>query len=453
MINKIQRLIKKLASDKLFFNGAMIFFFVMAGNFFNYLFQIAMSRSLSVSDYGTLNSLLSLLVITSVPAGALTAFSAKNISHNLAGGDILGVRKFIKYALVRTFLYDCLFLAVFIISIPLLMKFMKIDSYFYYIITGLAIFLIFPFSLLMGSFQGSRMYLFLGLFSSLSSIIKFILAVALVYAGLNIIGALFSVAVSPLLIMAAAAIVLFLYLKNKQDETGKKQKHINNDKTKENGLKTGSFYFLSLFCILLFFTFYTNIDLIAVKHFFPAYKTGIYSVADILGKIILYFPSAIVLVMFPEVSHAHATNNKTKHILLKTVFMTFLMCSILEIFYIFFPDKIVSFLMGAKYITSASFLTLYGLSMFPFAFINIFINYFMAVNNSKILIYMFLFSVIEILLFYLFHYSLREIILTVMITGWAAMLSLSIHVFYKELSMLLKRFLHSINRIIPINNN
>ena len=452
MTNKMQSLAKRLISDKLFFNSALVFFFVMAGHFFNYLFQIAMSRSFSVSDYGTLNSLLSLLVITSIPSGALAAFSAKNISDNLANGNIRGVRKFIKYALFRTFLYDCLFLAVFVIGIPFLMKFMKIDSYFYYIITGIAIFLIFPFSLLLGSLQGSRMYLFLGLFSSLSSIIKFILAVVLVYAGLNVVGALFSVAVSPLFIIAAAAIVLFLYLKHRQGRYNEKYTAAI-DKTKENGLKTGRFYFLSLFFILLFFTFFTNIDLITVKHFFPAYKTGIYSVADILGKIILYFPSAIVLVMFPEVSHAHATNNKTKHILLKTVFITFLICSFLEIFYILFPDKIILFLMGAKYISSAPLLTLYGLSMFPFAFINIFINYFMAVNNSKILISMFLFSIFEILLFYLFHYSLREIILIIMITGWVVILALSIHAFYEELSLLLKRFLYIIQNIMPVNNN
>jgi len=439
MINKTQVLAKRLVSDKLFFNGAMIFIFVMAGNFFNYLFQIAMSRSLSVSDYGTLNSLLSLLVITSIPSGALTAFSAKNISNNLAAGDITGARKFIKYTVIKTFLYDCLFLALFIVCIPFLMKFMKIDSYFYYIITGLAIFLIFPFSLLLGSLQGSRMYLSLGLFSSLSSIIKFILAVVLIYAGLKVAGALFSVAVSPLIIIAVGAAVLFSYLKNRQDKGDDKYTAIY--KTEENALNTGRFYFLFLFLVLLFYTFFTNIDLITVKHFFPAYKTGIYSVADILGKIILYFPSAIVLVMFPEVSHAHATNSKTKHILLKTIFITFLMCSFLEIFYILFPDKIISFLMGAKYITSAPLLTLYGLSMFPFAFINIFINYFMAINNSKILIPMFLFSICEILLFYMFHYSLREIILIIMITGWAVMFTLFIYSFYGELALFLKKFL------------
>jgi len=439
MINKTQVLAKRLVSDKLFFNGAMIFIFVMAGNFFNYLFQIAMSRSLSVSDYGTLNSLLSLLVITSIPSGALTAFSAKNISNNLAAGNITGARKFIKYTVIKTFLYDCLFLALFIVCIPFLMKFMKIDSYFYYIITGLAIFLIFPFSLLLGSLQGSRMYLSLGLFSSLSSIIKFILAVVLIYAGLKVAGALFSVAVSPLIIIAVGAAVLFSYLKNRQDKGDDKYTAIY--KTEENALNTGRFYFLFLFLVLLFYTFFTNIDLIIVKHFFPAYKTGIYSVADILGKIILYFPSAIVLVMFPEVSHAHATNSKTKHILLKTIFITFLMCSFLEIFYILFPDKIISFLMGAKYITSAPLLTLYGLSMFPFAFINIFINYFMAINNSKILIPMFLFSICEILLFYMFHYSLREIILVIMITGWALMFTLFIYSFYGELALFLKKFL------------
>ena len=111
-------------------------------------------------------------------------------------------------------------------------------------------------------------------------------------------GALFSVAVSPLFIIAAAVIVMFLFLKHRQGRVGEKYKV--KDKTEGNVLKTGRFYFLSLFSVLLFYTFFTNIDLITVKHFFPAYKTGIYSVADILGKIILYFPSAIVLVMFPS---------------------------------------------------------------------------------------------------------------------------------------------------------
>ena len=89
--------------------------------------------------------------------------------------------------------------------------------------------------------------------------------------------------------------------------------------------------------MLLFYTLFTNIDLIIVKHFFTNHEVGIYSVADILGKIILYFPSAIVLVMFPEVSHAHATNNKTKNILLKSITITFVLCSFLEIFYLKFP--------------------------------------------------------------------------------------------------------------------
>lgn len=436
MINKIPNIIKKLISDKLFFNSAVIFFFVMVGNFFNYLFQIAMGRSLSVASYGTLNSLLSLLVITGVPSGALTIFSAKNISQNLATSDILGAKGFIKHSLARTFLYDCLFLAIFFICIPFLMGFMKISFYSYYVMTGMAIFFIFPYSFIIGGLQGSRMYLSLGLLSSLSSVIKFILAVILIYAGLNIVGALFSVAISPLIIILITVIILFSYLKHGQSERKANHKSsIDVKDLKENGVKLGRPYFLFILFTLFFFTFFTNIDLVIVKHFFSTYESGIYSVADILGKIILYFPAAVVLVVFPEVSHAHATNSNTKHLLLKAIFVTFLMCSFLEMFYILFPDKIISFLMGVKYITSAPLLTLYGLSMFPFAFINIFINYFMAINNSKILISMFLFSIMEVGLFYLFHNSLKEIIIFIMITGWLVLFTLSFYAFHEEFAL------------------
>lgn len=435
MTNKMQSLAKRLISDKLFFNSAVIFFFVMIGNFFNYLFQISMSRSLSVADYGTLNSLLSLLIITGVPAGALIIFSAKNISTNLAINDVSGVKKFIKHTLARTFLYDCLLLLIFFICIPFLMEFMKVNFYLYYVMVGMAIFLIFPYSFILGGLQGSRMYLSLGLLSSISSVIRFILAVILVYAGLNVIGALLSGVISPVIIILVAVIILFSYLKHKQVTGETKHGTIDIKYDKENGLKQGTPYFIFIFFILFFFTFFTNIDLIVVKHFFPTYEVGIYSVADILGKIILYFPAAIVLVVFPEVSHAHATNSNTKHLLLKAIFVTFLMCSFLEMFYILFPDKIISFLMGVKYITSAPLLTLYGLSMFPFAFINIFINYFMAINNSKILISMFLFSIMEVGLFYLFHNSLKEIIIFIMITGWLVLFTLSFYAFHEEFAL------------------
>jgi len=438
MAIKFKNIFKKLLADKLFRNGIIIFLFSMAGNFFNYLFQIAMSRSLSVVNYGTLNSLLSLLIFISVPSATLKIFSAKNVSNNLALNNLPGAKKFIGRALKKTILYDGIFLVIFILCIPSLMKFMHIHFFSYYLIVGAAIFLTFPVSLILGALQGSRMYLSLGLYSGLMSVIKFSFAVLLVYMGFDLIGALFSIAISPLVLLLISIVTLFIYFNSKSNK--KERVDIKNIKTNIESFKTDKSYFFWIFLTLFFFTFFTNIDLIMVKHFFSGHEAGIYSVADILGKIILYFPAAFVLVMFPEISHAHATNNKTKHILFKTILITFIACSFLEIFYILFPQDIISALMGNKYSDSGPLLSLYGLSMFPFAFINILINYFMAVNNSKIIIPMFIFSILEVSSFSLFHNSLKEIIMFIMITGWLILFTLMFYAFHDELIIFFRKF-------------
>ncbi len=428
---------KKLLADKLFRNGIIIFLFAMTGNFFSYLFQIAMGRGLSVVDYGTLNSLLSLLVVISVPSGALKIFSAKNVAHNIALDNLPGAKRFIGRTLKKTILYDGIFFIIFIFCIPSLMKFMHIYFFSYYLILGTAIFLTFPVFLILGALQGSRMYTFLGLYSGLMPVIRFTFAVLLVYTGFGLIGALFSIAISPLILLLISIVTLSIYFNSKYNK--KEKVDIKNIKTKKESLKAGKSYFFSVFFTILFFTLVTNIDLVMVKHFFSGHEAGIYSVADILGKIILYFPAAFVLVMFPEVTHAHAKNNKTKYILLKTILITFLACSFIEIFYILFPQDIISVLMGSKYADSSSLLFLYGLSMFPFAFINILINYFMAVNNAKIIIPMFLFSISEVFLFSLFHNSLKEIIVFIMIIGWLILFTLMFYAFYDEIIVFFKK--------------
>lgn len=428
---------KKITGDKLFINGVIIFLFLMGSNFFNYLYQIFMGRTLSISGYGTLNSLLSLFVIASVPSAATVAFSAKNTSNYLAVNDFEGSRKFIVAAFWKTVLYSSIFLIMFILSIPLLMNFMNIKFYFYYLIVGVAIFLTFPFSLVIGAIQGSKMYLSLGLYSALPSLFKFGFAVLLVYAGFALTGALLSVMLSPLLVLAVSLAALSYYL---NININKKRDNDGKNKTSGKMFTMGKPYFFSVFFIMLLFALFTNIDLIMVKHFFSARETGLYSIADILGKIILYFPAAFVLVMFPEVTHARAADGRTKPILLKTLLIVLPLCLCLELFYILFPQDIIIFLMGEKYSSSAALLSLYGLGMFPFAFINILINYFMAINNSKVIVLMLVFSIMEISLLYFFHKNLYDVIILVMTTGWLILLSLSAYAFYDEIVVFLKKF-------------
>ena len=425
---------KNILNDSLFKNGIYIFIFSMSANFFNYLFQIAMGRLLTVSEYGILNSLFSILLIISVPAGTITIIAAKNISHNLAISKFNEVKKFIKNIFFKVLLFGMFVLIVYFIFVPYLMDFMKINVFLYYAILGVVLLISFFFSLLMGILQGSKMYGIYGVTGGLSSAAKFVIAVVLVLLGLNIAGALLSTFIAQIAVSLIAVIFIYSYFK----KIGSKQVLDENNDDVSNNVLTIKYFLLVLFS-LFFYTFFTNIDLIMVKHFFPSKEAGIYAVSALLGKIILYLPASFAVVMFPEVSHAHALNNKTKRILFKTILITALLCLFGEIFYILFPDFIISVLMGTKYLKASPLLSLYGFSMFSFAILSIMVNYYMAVQKYLLVFLMFFFAIFEVVLISLFHQTMVSVIFCVMATGYSLAFISLINIFYIDILILIKR--------------
>lgn len=409
----------------------------MSANFFNYLFQIAMGRLLTVSEYGILNSLFSILLIISVPAGTITIIAAKNISHNLAISKFNEVKKFIKNIFLKVLLFGMLVLIVYFIFVPYLMDFMKINVFLYYAILGVVLLISFFFSLLMGILQGAKMYGIYGVTGGLSSAAKFVIAVILVLLGLNIAGALLSTFIAQIAVSSIAVIFIYSYFK----KIGSKQVLDENNDDVSNNVLTIKYFLLVLFS-LFFYTFFTNIDLIMVKHFFPSKEAGIYAVSALLGKIILYLPASFAVVMFPEVSHAHALNNKTKKILLKTILITILLCFFGEIFYILFPNFIISVLMGSKYLKATSLLSLYGLSMFSFAIVSIMVNYYMAVQKYFFVFLMFLFAILEVVLISLFHQTLASVVYCVMVTGYILAVASLINIFYYDFILYYKKIIY-----------
>ncbi|RZD16862.1 MAG: hypothetical protein EVJ46_01090 [Candidatus Acididesulfobacter guangdongensis] len=425
---------KNILNDSLLKNGIYIFIFSMSANFFNYLFQIAMGRLLTVSEYGTLNSLFSILLIISVPAGTITIIAAKNISHNLAISEFNKVKKFIKSISLKVLFFGFFILAIYSILIPHLMNFMKINVFLYFAILGAVLLTSFFFSLILGILQGSKKYGLYGFVGSLSSAGKLVIAIILVLFGLNITGALLSTLITQVAVSFVTVIFIYNYFKKIGLEQVLDE---NNGETLEYILTIK--YFLLVFFSLFFYTFFTNIDLIMVKHFFSSKEAGIYAVSALLGKIILYLPASFAVVMFPEVSHAHALNNKTKRILFKTIFITILLCFFGEIFYILFPNFIISVLMGSKYLKAAPLLSLYGLSMFSFAIVSIMVNYYMAVQKYFFVFLMFLFAMLEVVLISLFHQTLVSVIYCVMITGYILAIASLINIFYYDFILLYKK--------------
>lgn len=80
-------------------NSSILFFAMMVGNLSAYFFQLIMSRLLSTSDYGAMNSCLSLCIIAGVPSGVILTVTSKYVSRYKALEDISRLSLFYKNSL------------------------------------------------------------------------------------------------------------------------------------------------------------------------------------------------------------------------------------------------------------------------------------------------------------------------------------------------------------------
>lgn len=87
----------------------------MVGNVANYFFQFYMARNLSTGDFGILNTLLSLMMILTVPTGTILMVLAKYSSYYKALNDMAQVRALFLYTLRKVFFYSSLGLAFFLL--------------------------------------------------------------------------------------------------------------------------------------------------------------------------------------------------------------------------------------------------------------------------------------------------------------------------------------------------
>ena len=96
-------------------NSLIVFSISMLSNVINYLYQIIMGNLLSPSDYGLVNTLLSLSIVAGVPSGIFSALTATYTAKYHAQGDTGSIAEFMRKMFRVSMLFSMLF---FFVSIP-----------------------------------------------------------------------------------------------------------------------------------------------------------------------------------------------------------------------------------------------------------------------------------------------------------------------------------------------
>jgi len=181
-------------------------------------------------------------------------------------------------------------------------------------------------------------------------------------------------------------------------------------------------YFFPVGTMLLCFTVLTNVDIILVKHFFPPIEAGYYSIAQMVGKIILFLPFPVATVMFPKLSSSQGQEKKKLSILGRSLMIAGVLCCGAIMLSLLFPALIMRILSGKSYVECISLVRFFCVNATFFSLLLIVLSYHLSTQKRGFLFPLIFLTLMEIGLIALFHRTLIQILMIVGIVAFCLFL-------------------------------
>jgi O-antigen/teichoic acid export membrane protein len=383
-------------------------------NLFNLLYHFFMVRSLSPADYGHLNTLVSLFTIISVPAGAVQTTVTKSFSSfNTQNQYHRAIQLFRHFLLLMSIIGLSFFLLISLGS-PYISSFLQISSRGLIILFGVSLVFAMVIPVPWGGLQGLQKFGLLSLNLIINGGLKFALGGLFVFLGLGLFGAMGAIAVSYLITTFLSLIVLGVILLKEKGVAH--QQIFPREPLLSNISEIYRLIFSAGWALLCFMTL-TNIDLILVKHFFTPVEAGYYSIAQMVGKIVLFLPLPIVMVMFPKLSSLER-QGKAHSILGKSLGIAGVLCGGAVLFSLFFPLHVVKILSGKVYPECSALVRMFSINMAIFSLNSILLYYHLSTPKRWFLYPLSFFTLIEFGLIILFHNTLIQVLINVGIVAF-----------------------------------
>lgn len=419
---------KFLKGDELLKHASIMFIATVVGGACNYIYQLYMGRALGPEAYGVFGSLFAIFYIISVLTGTIQTGGARFVSKFRGEGEQGNISYFLAGLQKRMVFFGIISFLVFVSISGWIASFLKIGSSMPVIILGT----VFLFSLLLpvnlSALQGLQKFVPLGYNTVLNFSSKLIFGVILVSIGFGVNGALGALTIGIVIALIASFFPLRTFLSKDPFLKRKRlRKEILSPSVKVFSLEKkrcfnfSELYRYSLPTMIAMFCFAVpaNVDVIIAKHFFTAHSAGLYTAASALGKIILFLPGAITVVMFPKVSEMYTQKKDTHGILNRSLLYTGMLSGVVAVGYCFFPYLAVKISFGYEYMEAIPLVKLYGVAMFFFSLTVVLMQYSLAIYDLKYVYGFAFFTFIEIGLLSVFHSSMMEMVRILLIVNVA----------------------------------
>lgn len=302
---------------------------------------------------------------------------------------------------------------------PVLARFLRIDSPWPLWAAALALLLLFLRPVTDGTLQGVQHFWGLGWVQILQSIGRLAFTALLIGLGGQAAGVILALPLGSTLALALALLLLRSYFRA-----------LPSTMPRPISRK----YALTTLAGLLAFALMVNVDPILVRRLFGDAIAEAYAPIVTLGKMNLFIPLGIGLVLFPKATQRQAAGRDSRPVLLLALAATLLPGLALTLLYWIVPGRIVHTIFGEAYAAPGVVLALVGLATTLYAGVNIWLNYALSLERHSYIYALAAIVAGQIGAMLLFHARLESIALIMILTGITANLAGLLTTFRKPLS-------------------
>ncbi len=382
---------------------------------FTLLYHFFMIRALSPIDYGHLNTLTAFFMLITAPANTVQTTIARFVTSSQAKSQYFQARGFLRHFLLLMVTIASSVFILIALGSSFLSSFFQITSRGLIIVTGIVLFFAFVTPVSSGGLQGLQKFGSLAFTFFMNGGLKLILGILFVLLGWGLLGAMGAVALAYFVTAFFSFSLLYFSLKTPWEKVYEKEDLIGN--SPPNLFEAYQYVFpvgLTLLCFMVL----TNVDLILVKHFFTPIEAGYYSIAQMVGKIILVLPIPMVTVMFPSLFSSEGQEKKTRSILERNLKIAGILCGGGTLCSFIFPSAIIKILSGKIYSECLPLVGMFSVNMAFFSLTLILLYYHLFTSRREFLYPLLLFTLMEVGLILLFHDTLVQVLTVVGIVAF-----------------------------------
>ena len=334
---------KRLLSGGLAQGGFAFFVATGAVSVSNFLFHVVVSRLLGPSNYGALGALLNILLLLSVPLGALAAAVTRaEAAHQHTDGHGIALRS----VMARSAATGVLGTLVVALLSPVIQSFLHLPSMWSVVLLSIwvlpAIIGVVAQSVLMGRLRFGPVSLAMLVGGVIG---RLIFGVLLIELGFGFMGAVAASVLAQALQAAIVCIPLVSeFIHSKGYPVGV-------------GLRSGVLSVLALGGYWVLGTEDTDL----ARHFLPVNSAGLYAAASTAGRIALFLPGAIAQIAFPRFSREKGRGDLARNTLRWSLGAVSLLGLGAAVVLALFPSLAISVLFGSGYLGAASSVRILGI--------------------------------------------------------------------------------------------